>query len=64
VEKMVASRKSPLWLGAGLTVAWMVALRYFLGVFLISPVISWGLILLTVVGCIGAGEESERRGRG
>jgi len=29
----------------------MVALRYFLGVFLISPVISWGLILLTVVGC-------------
>jgi PAP2 superfamily len=46
------ARRRPLWLGAGLTVAWMVGLRYFLAVFLISPVISWGLILLTLVGCM------------
>lgn len=52
VEFTNPARRWPLWLGAGLTVAWMVSLRYFLFVFLISPVISWGLILLTVAGCM------------
>jgi len=51
VEFASPARRRPLWWGAGLTVAWMVALRYFFSAFLISPVISWGLILLTVVGC-------------
>jgi hypothetical protein len=30
----------------------MVSLRYSLTLFLISPAISWGLILLTVVACL------------
>ena len=51
VEFASPARRRPLWWGAGLAVAWMVALRYFFSAFLISPVISWGLILLTVAGC-------------
>jgi len=45
-------RQRSLWLGAALTAAWMIALRYCLAVFLISPAISWGLIVLTVGGCM------------
>jgi hypothetical protein len=45
-------RRWPLVVGASLTFAWFVALRYGLWLFLISPVISWGLILLSVAWCL------------
>jgi hypothetical protein len=45
-------RRWPLLVGASLTLAWFVALRYGLPLFLISPVISWGLILLSVAWCL------------
>ncbi len=45
-------RMNAVWVGIVLTAAWMVSLRYFLRIFLISPVLSWSLILLTVAGCI------------
>jgi hypothetical protein len=35
-----------------LTLAWYVLLRYGLRLFLISPVITWSLILLTVCWCL------------
>ena len=41
-----ARRNAIAW-GAGLTVAWLVVLHYCLFIFLLTPVISWGLILLT-----------------
>jgi len=46
------ARREPLAVGASLTIAWFVALRYGLRLFLISPVISWALILLSVVWCL------------
>src|SRR5208283_3383923 len=45
-------RRGPLIVGAMLTLAWFLFLRYGLRLFLISPVISWGLILLTVTWCL------------
>ena len=45
-------RRWPLVVGATLTFAWFVALRYGLRLFLISPVISWALILLSVAWCL------------
>jgi hypothetical protein len=45
-------RRKPLWVGTLLTLAWFVLLRYGLGLFLISPAISWSLILLTVGWCL------------
>ena len=45
-------RRTPLWIGTILTLAWFVLLRYGLRLFLISPAISWGLILLTVGWCL------------
>ncbi len=45
-------RQRPLWVGTILTVAWYVLLRYGLRLWLISPAISWSLILLTVVWCL------------
>jgi len=45
-------RRWPLVVGASLTFAWFVALRYGLRLFLISPVISWSLILLSVGWCL------------
>jgi hypothetical protein len=44
--------RRPLWVGTMLTLAWFVLLRYGVRLFLISPVISWSLILLTVVWCL------------
>lgn len=45
-------RRLPLVVGASLTFAWFVALRYGLRLFLISPVISWSLILVSVAWCL------------
>jgi len=45
-------RRVPLVVGASLTFAWFVALRYGLRLFLISPAISWSLILLSVAWCL------------
>jgi hypothetical protein len=45
-------RHQPLVAGTMLTIAWYILLRYGLRLFLISPVISWSLILLTVGWCI------------
>ena len=45
-------RRTPLVVGTMLTLAWYVLLRYGLRLFLISPVISWSLILLTVGWCL------------
>ncbi|MGD0791720.1 MAG: phosphatase PAP2 family protein [Terriglobales bacterium] len=45
-------RRKPLVVGTMLTLAWFVLLRYGLRLFLISPVISWSLILLTVAWCL------------
>lgn len=47
-----SARRRPLWVGTMLTLAWFVLLRYGLRLFLISPAISWSLILLTVVWCL------------
>ena len=47
-------RRDALWLGGGLTIVWLLLLRYGLCLFLISPAISWGLIALTVGVCEGA----------
>jgi hypothetical protein len=46
------SRRQSLLAGTILTLAWLVLLRYGIWLFLISPVVPWGLILLTVVGCL------------
>ncbi len=46
------ARRTPLVVGIVLNVAWLVSLRYGLRVWLISPLISWGLILLTVAWCL------------
>jgi hypothetical protein len=45
-------RRKPLWVGTLLTLAWFVLLRYGLRLFLISPAVSWSLILLTVGWCL------------
>jgi PAP2 superfamily len=45
-------RRNPLTAGTALTVAWLVLLRYGLRLFLISPVISWSLIFLTIAWCL------------
>jgi hypothetical protein len=45
-------RRTPLVVGTMLTLAWYVLLRYGLRLFLISPVITWSLILLTVCWCL------------
>ncbi|MGB8010412.1 MAG: phosphatase PAP2 family protein [Terriglobales bacterium] len=45
-------RWRPLVAGTTLTAAWFVALRYGLGMFLVSPLISWGAMLLTVSWCL------------
>lgn len=45
-------RRWPLVVGTNLTFAWFVALRYGLWLFLISPVILWALILLSVGWCL------------
>lgn len=50
-ESAAPTRRWAFWLGVMVTAAWMISFRYFLFVFLISPVISWTLLLLTVVGC-------------
>ena len=52
IEFANRARRRPLVWGLVLTVAWMVSLRYSLPLFLISPAISWGLILLTVIACM------------
>ncbi len=44
-------RRRPLVAGTILTFVWIGLLRCGLGLFLISPAISWGLILLTVSWC-------------
>src|SRR5450631_299448 len=44
-------RRIPIVVGTMLTVVWFVLLRYGLSLFLISPAISWSLILITVVSC-------------
>jgi hypothetical protein len=44
-------RRIALGTGCGLTLTWLVLLRYGLPVFLISPFISWALIVLTVGMC-------------
>jgi hypothetical protein len=38
--------------GTILTAGWFVLLRYGLRLFLISPAISWGLILITLAYCL------------
>lgn len=45
-------RRTPLAVGTTLTFAWFLSLRYGLRLFLISPVISWTLILVTVGWCL------------
>ncbi len=45
-------RRTPLVVGTMLTLAWYVLLRYGLRLFLISPVITWSLVLLTVGWCL------------
>ena len=45
-------RRTPLVVATMLTLAWYVLLRYGLRLFLISPLISWSLILLTVSWCL------------
>ncbi len=45
------TRQAAFWIGCVLTVAWPLLLRYGLPLFMISPVISWGLIILTVGAC-------------
>jgi len=45
-------RRTPLVVGTMLTLAWYISLRYGLRLFLISPVLAWGLILLTVGWCL------------
>jgi hypothetical protein len=45
-------RQTSLVVGPLLTVGWMGALRFGLRLFLISPVISWSLILLTLAWCL------------
>lgn len=44
-------RRKSLVVGTTLTVAWLVMLRYGLRLFMISPLISWTSILLTVAWC-------------
>jgi len=46
------ARRRALSVGIVLTAVWFLALRYFLQVFLISPVIVWGSVLLTVSWCV------------
>ena len=46
------ARRRALCVGIVLTAAWFLALRYSLPVLLISPVIVWGSILLTVCWCV------------
>lgn len=45
-------RRRPLIVGTILTVAWFGLLRHGLWLFLISPVISWSLIVLTIGWCL------------
>ncbi len=45
-------RRRPLVVGTILTIAWYGSLRYGLRLFLISPAISWSLIVLTVGWCL------------
>jgi hypothetical protein len=45
-------RREPLMIGTMLTVVWYVWLRFGLRLFLVSPVISWSLMLLTVAWCL------------
>lgn len=46
------ARQAALWIGLGLTAAWLILLRYCLSFFLISPTISWVLTSATVAGCM------------
>jgi hypothetical protein len=41
-------RREPLVVGTALTVIWYISLRFGLRLFLVSPVISWSLMLVTV----------------
>jgi hypothetical protein len=45
-------RRTPLVCGVVLTILWFIALRYGLRLFLISPVIPWVLIVVTVGSCL------------
>ena len=45
-------RRTPLVVATMFTLAWYVLLRYGLRLFLISPLISWSLILLTIGWCL------------
>jgi PAP2 superfamily len=47
-----SARRRPLVVGAIATIAWVLSLRYGLRLLLISPVIAWGFILLTVAWCL------------
>lgn len=47
-------RRDPLVAGAGLTVIWYILLRLSLRFFLVSPLIPWISMLLTVVWCLWA----------
>jgi hypothetical protein len=46
------ARQSAFWWGWAVTATWLVLLRYFLGIFLISPLVPWGAILATVGGSL------------
>ena len=50
------TRRAALWAGCGLTLAWLVLLRYGLQLLVISPFIPGGLIVLTVGMCEGMAE--------
>jgi PAP2 superfamily len=45
-------RRRPVVIGTALTFGWFVLLRYGLRLFLISPLISWSFIVLTVAWCL------------
>jgi len=47
-----SARRRALATGAILTVAWFVGLRYGLSPFVLSPAVSWSLVLLTLGCCL------------
>ena len=60
VPLMKSDRCQPLLGGTIITFAWIGLLRYGLGLVLLSPVLSWGLVLITISWCVSAERQLNR----
>ena len=52
VPLMKSDRLQPLLAGTVITLSWIALLRYGLGLLLISSVLSWGLLFITISWCV------------